>query len=528
MNEILFQIRREISGAWRFRWLALLAAWVICIVGWVGVFSLQDAYEARSKFYVETLSRLDRVMDGVRVRDDTERQVNLVRQVMLGRPMLEQVAKSTELDLRANSIVGKQGIVNGLQNKISLIGNNDPRNPSRGIYTIAYADVDREMAISVVDTLLNLFMEDVIRGKQTGSEETIEFLNSEIQKYETQLRAREQALADFKRQNVGLLPGDATGGYFDRLQREMDVFQDLQSQLRTAVSRRTALERALQGESPELDPGASGNGPAINEPRTDVERRIVDLESQLDNLLLRFTDKHPDVVSIREQLEQLYARRKSEIASLNANSDGIAVDADNPVYQHLQVSLNDVQVEVAGLESQIRERRSVIDDLESKVDEIPQIEAQLADLTRDYDQVKRTYDELRGLVEQENIALRQKEWDVVNFRLIDPPFATFEPTSPQRVLLLAMVLGAGLGGGAAIAWLIHLIRPVFFDARKLQDVIGLPVLGAVSMTWLDRNLAMRRAEMVSFLTVSAFLFASFGAVVLAREPAGELIRNVIG
>lgn len=527
MHEFLIQLRREISGTWRFRWWALATAWLVCAVGWIIVFSLSDTYEAQAKFYVETFSRLDRVMDSVNIRDDTDRQVNLVRQVMLGRPMLEQVAIKTELYLRAGDDAAKQMLIDALQAKISLVGNNSPRNPSRGIYDIAYSDVDRNMAIAVVDTLLTSFIEDVIRGEQAGSEETIDFLSSELKKYQSQLREREQALANFKREHVGLLPGAATGGYFDRLQREMDAVKTLESQYRTANSRKTALEEQLEGKNPYLTGVNSMTRLGIDEPRTDIERRIVDLESQLDTLLLRYTDRHPDVVSAREQLDQLYKRRQQELTRVG-DDGGLAVNADNPVYQQLHIYINEVEVELAGLESQIRQQRTTIAELKSKIDEIPQIEAQLADLTRDYDQVQGTYDDLRGLLEQENLSLRQKEWDVINFRLIDPPFAALEPTSPQREILLLMALVAGIGAGIGAAWLIHLLKPVIFDARKLQEIIGYPVLGAVSMTWEDRNIARRRAELGSFLAVSASLFVTFGVVILTRSPAGELVRSLIG
>ena len=527
MNELLIQLRREIIGAWRFRWWALTTAWLVCVIGWFSIYSMHDTYEAQATFHVETLSRLDRVMDGVRLKDDSTQQINLVRNVMLGRPMLEQVAEATDLHLRVTTEAQKQALLDRLQKNITLIGDSNPRNPSQGIYNISYSDVDRETAVTVVEALLDSFIEDVTQGDQTGSEETIEFLTSETEKYELQLRQREQALADFKREHVGLLPGDATGGYFERLQAEMDSVKLLQSDYRTVSSRKVALEGQLRGESPVIDAAPGSTGPAIDEPTTDLERRIVELDAELDSLLLRFTERHPDVVSTREQLDRLYQRRQTELAGM-AVDGGQNVISDNPVYQQLQISLNEVEVELAGIDSQIKEHQAKITDLRSKVNEVPQIEARLADLTRDYDQVKSTYDKLRALLEQENIALNQKKWDVVDVRLIDPPFAPADPTSPERVALLAMVLGGSLIVGAAIAALVHLLKPVVFDARKLEEVIGLPVLGSVRMTWLNRNLAQRRAELGSFLAASAFLFLAFGVVVLARNPAGELVRNLIG
>ena len=138
----------------------------------------------------------------------------------------------------------------------------------------------------------------------------------------------------------------------------------------------------------------------------------------------------------------------------NAGEGDTAMLANSPVYQQLSISLNEVDVEIAGLQSQLSRERAKIADLRARVDVIPAIEAQLTELTRDYDQVKETYDELRGLLEQEVISSRKQEAAVVNFRLIDPPYVGAVPVSPQRALMLLAILIVGLGAGAGVAWLI--------------------------------------------------------------------------
>lgn len=529
MDEILKLLRREIVGAWRFRWWAMAVAWSICVLGWLAIYTTPDIFEANARFFVETRSRLDRVIGAVVVQEQVGGQVNLVKQAMLGRPVLEKVASDSDLILRASTRLQRNDLISSLTQKIVITGSpgieRQPR-PTDGIYTIAFRDKDRSMSLAVVNSLLNEFMDDVVRGRQDSSEETIRFLQSEIEKYDTQLKDREEALADFKQENVGLLPGDG-GGYFNRLQEELDELAVVEAQLENAQSRRVALQAQLRGANPFL----AGDGEEFGSttvPRTDLDTRIAELETQLDELLLRFTERHPDVVSTREQVAQLVSRRDEQLEMMrNAGEDDTAMLANNPVYQQLSISLNEIDIEIAGLQSQVSRKRARIGELRARVDVIPAIEAQLTVLTRDYDQVKETYDELRGLLEQEIIASRKQEAAVVNFRLIDPPYVGTEPVSPQRALMLLAILIVGLGAGGGMAWLIHLLRPVFHDVEDLRESTGLPVLGAVSMTWIERHRAERRVELTSYIVAGGVLFAVFMAAFVFRDPGGALIRQLL-
>lgn len=538
MNDLIIFLRREIVGAWRYRWWAMGVAWSICVVGWLFVYSMQDVYEANAKFFVETRSRLDRVIGEVTTPDQVGDQVNLVKQAMLGRPVLEQVARETDLDLRASTAMGKNDLISSLQQKIVITGSpgmeRAPR-PTDGIYTIAFRDKDRAMSLAVVEALLNEFMVDVVRGRQDSSKETIEFLREEISKYSEQLKSREKALADFKQQNVGLLPSDS-GGYFNRLQDELTNLSGLEVQLENALSRKATLEAQLRGENPFVDEPGTATGSSAgaarvagNGPRTEFDTRIAELEAQLSELLLRFTDRHPDVISVQEQIDQLRSRRAARVEEMQQNGGTTtSAMANNPVHQQLQIALNEINVEVAGLRSQLSRDRARIADLRNKVDIIPAIEAQLTELTRDYDQVKSTYDELRTLLEQEVIASRKQEAAVVNFRLIDPPYVGNEPVSPIRSLFLFAVLVFALGTGGGIAWLLHMLNPVFHDVSNLRDITGLPVLGAVSMTWLDRHHAHRKVELSSFAVAGGMLVVTFVLALLAQEPGGLFIRQLVG
>ena len=103
MQDLIQSVWIELRGSWRYRWAAMITAWVVCLFGWMTVFSMADIYEARARVYVDADSRLADVMGQVGVAPGIGSRVFVVRQAMLGRPILERVARETDLDLRART-----------------------------------------------------------------------------------------------------------------------------------------------------------------------------------------------------------------------------------------------------------------------------------------------------------------------------------------------------------------------------------------------------------------------------------------
>ena len=103
-------------------------------------------------------------------------------------------------------------------------------------------------------------------------------------------------------------------------------------------------------------------------------------------LLLQFTERHPDVKAIDEQLVQLKKQRDADraaLASTNNGMEGVA-NATNPVYQSVQIALNEAGVAIAEFRGRVAQREATIKQLNEQINIIPRIEAEYAELTRDY------------------------------------------------------------------------------------------------------------------------------------------------
>jgi polysaccharide chain length determinant protein (PEP-CTERM system associated) len=533
MQDVFKTVLTEIQGAWRYRWYAMVVAWAVCLLGWLAVYLTPDLYEARSRFYVDTSSALAPFVRNLSVELDVDQQVNLVQQAIVGRDALLKVARETDLDINATTPDELEGLLEGLRNKIVVSGGARPGGSSRDRnrnYEISYRDTDRQRAVKVVQITLDTFIEDTLRKRRTGFESARGFLEQQIQQQEQRLAEAEQKLADFKRRNVGRLPSEQ-GSYIDGLQSEMTELQDLRSQESMLLSRRQQLTAQLSAEKQYVPSGAVVATPAGSRPASggDLDSRIRESEARLEELLLVYTPKHPEVIALQEALAQLRTRRREELTAMGVTGipEGGSLAA-NPVYEQIRVQRNQVDVELAALRGQITDRTRRIAEMQARVETMPEVEAELAQLTRDYEVLRARYGELLQQFETAKLSdvIGQKEQ--VEFSVLDPPAALAQPVAPARFPLLLGVLALGLGAGGALAVVMSRLNPVFDSLTTLREVTGLPVLGAISVTWLDQLVARRRADMLRVAAGGAALLVVFVVVVVARDVGSEFLKNLTG
>src|ERR1700723_3485829 len=254
MKQELDRALEEARSTWRFRWPALAAAAIACVIGWVVVFALPDRYEADARVFVDTRTALKPALQGLTTEQNVDAQINYVRQSLLEGPQLEKIAKTTGVLPGTLTDERSRGrILAMLSDSISLTVENagsqgDERSTAGTIYSFRYTDPNRDRALRVVSTLLNTFVEQTLGAKREGSEHAQAFLEAQIKDYEQRLSSAEDRLAAFKKKNVGLMPSEQ-GGFFTQLQNEVDAAKKAESDLSVAMSRREELAKQLHSDS---------------------------------------------------------------------------------------------------------------------------------------------------------------------------------------------------------------------------------------------------------------------------------------
>ena len=482
----------EVRGAWRFRWIALITAFIVALIGWAVVFALPDRYEADARVFVDTRTALRPALQGLTIDQNVDAQINYVRQSLLEGPQLERIAKDagvlppTVTDERARA-----RILNALSDRIvlgvfSAGTQGDERSTAGTIYTFHFTDGDRARSLRVVESLLNTFVEETLGGKREGSQQAQQFLETQIKDYEQRLSAAEDKLAAFKKKFVGLMPSDQ-GGYFAQLQKEVDDAKKAESDLSVAMSRRDELAKQLHSDSvvsaagstaTSGGRGAGGGGDTLS--------RIQETQAKLDELLLKYTDKHPDVIATRATLAELKQRRVAELANLrrgDASAIASSGAGNNPVYQSMQLELNKVDVDIAALRRELAQHQGTVADFRQRLNSAPQVEAEYQQLNRDYDVNKAQYTALLESYQKARLGERADNAGSVRFEIVLPPTSPLVPVWPRRMLLLALIWLAALGVGAAAAYGLHTIKPILSSVHSVNKLTAFPVLGVVSIAF---------------------------------------------
>ena len=531
MTPALDHVFDEIRGAWRFRWAALVVALAVAVAGWAIVFALPDRYAADARVFVDTRTALKPALQGLTTDQNVDAQINYVRQSLLEGPQLEKIARDTGVLPDATTDPRARGrILDRFSDRIALTVTNagsqgDERSTAGTIYSFHYIDSSRERSLHVVQTLLNTFVEQTLGGKREGSENAQKFLETQIKDYEQRLSAAEDKLAAFKKKNVGLMPSDQ-GGYFAQLQKEVDAAKKAETDLSIAMSRREELAKQLRSDSVVSTTGSSViSGVRGQGGGSDTLSRIQETQAKLDELRLKYTDKHPDVIATRATLDELKKRRVTELESLRrGDSSAVASSGagNNPVYQSMQLELNKVDVEIAALRREFAQHQGSVAELRQRLNSAPQVEAEYQQLNRDYDVNKAQYTALLASYQKARLGERADNAGSVRFEVALPPTSPVTPVWPRRTVWLAEIWLAALAVGAGVAYGLHTLRPIVSSARAINELTSFPVLGVVSAAFPRRERREFWRHLLSFSAATSCLLVLFVIVLVLNWSGARL------
>lgn len=530
MQEIVKRVMTQTLGALRFKGRGLFFAWVVCLLGWVGVSVMPNTYEARAVVYIDTATIIRPLLADLAVDTNVMSEVKMMTEVLLSRPLLERIVRETDLNSRAENEEQLENLINLVRRRI-LISGGFPRNSwsEENLFTIGFTDTDPDVVFDVVKSLLDVFVERSLGQNKKDSVDAQQFLGEQIDKYEQRLSEAERRLADFKKSNVGLMPSEGQD-YYQRYQEALVYLEQTNDEYNKVRRRRDTLQAQLEGEEPTF--GLLGS-PSDGSGGTDVENAQLEaLEAELALMRLDYTDKHPRVVNLRDRIDQLRIRDAAGTPAqpnytlstdlVNMNSLDL-----NPVYQSLKISIGEANAELSALTEQVTTAQEQEAYLRQMIDTMPEVEAQLARLNRDYDVNKAQHTALLKKLESARIS-DDAEFrnDEGKFRVIESPVVPVNPVSPHRPLFASIVLVAGIGFGGALTYLLNLINPVFNSIENLRESLQLPVLGAVSKFRSEKNEGIARKQNKKFaLGVGALVLLWVAVVVFA--PTVESFVDVL-
>ncbi|MDO9224547.1 MAG: Wzz/FepE/Etk N-terminal domain-containing protein [Pseudomonadota bacterium] len=502
MNLVLEQILGYARGIWSRRWLVLIIAWLVAVVSWAWIYSLENRYKAQARVYVDTQSLLKPLLGGMTLQPNLGQQVSMMTRTMVSRPNLEKLARMTDLDLRAKTPQQQEALYNGLAAKIALSGGGD------NLYSIAYVDSNPDLAKRVVQALLTIFTESSLGGTRQDLSKSQKFIDDQLQGYQEKLLAKEKEMAEFKRRNIDNMQV-STGGFYVQYNQVSSALEEAKRELEEASNRKKQLQQQLEDQEETLVMAAP-----VTPTTTALDARIAALQMQIDNLRLKYTDLHPEITRTKNLIARLLEQKKQEEVATTKQTQE-SVKAQNPIYQQLTIAIAEAGANVATLNTRVAQLTKKQNQLYRSVDTVPQLENEYNLMERDHGIYQKSFSTL--LDRRETAVMTgevQTKTDSVEFRVIDPPRVDGKPVWPNRPFLVTVAPFGGIALGAVLAFLLGQLRPTVLSRRQLIELTDLPLLGAVTMIQTDGARSRARKFNYVFFAATGALFVVYLAQIV--------------
>jgi succinoglycan biosynthesis transport protein ExoP len=403
---------------------------------------------------------------------DPAERVRALTQQLYSRAVLERVAREEGLTA---SMPLEQAI--GEIRADTTVTPGEPLTKNAGkvgidTFVISYLDRTPERSQRVANKLAQVFVEESQRSREARAERSSEFLATQLRESQDRLSSIEERLRQKKEAYMGRLPEQREAN----LQMVASLSQRLESTtnaLRGEQDRLTMIERQIEG----MRQGTSDIAPMRPEiGPTTVQGRVALLQRQLAEARTMYTDKHPEVQRLQQELADARDELKRGAGQGNDRDDLLRTD---PTYQALQADRSQARLRVAALQRDTSAMRAQIVQYQQRVEAAPMVEQELASLTREYELEKTNYAQLSERHKEALVAedLERKQGNE-RFSLLYSAALPDSPVSPNRprVMLMAVALGLFLGVGLAAGR--ELLDRSVHDARSLAQ-FDVPVLAEI-------------------------------------------------
>ncbi|MES9830705.1 MAG: lipopolysaccharide biosynthesis protein [Candidatus Thiodiazotropha sp. DIVDIV] len=383
----------------------------------------------------------------------------------------------------------------------------DPRSGRPTSATIAfmlsYMNKNPRVAQKVTNELVSLYLDENLKRRTQSAKETSSFLGAEANKLNTEISKLENLLASFKEKHINTLPElqQLNVQLMERSERELS---DTDQQIRNLEERKIYLQSELAQLSPTSDMYNSRGNRVMG-----AEDRLKSLQTEYIALSTRYTDDHPTIIKILDEINAL----KKELNNLSGNTSAVT-RSDNPAYLQLETQFKAAESELSSLIETRTEIKIKIKEFEERLMQSPQVEREYRNLTRDYDNALSKYRELKSKqLEAEMAQSLERERKGERFSLLEPPQIPEQPDKPNRLAILILGLLFSISGGFANVIIRESMDQTVYGSKGIIEVTKAPPLAVIPYIEIDKDIQKRTAN-GKYLVTGVMSFAVLILVVI--------------
>src|SRR6267154_4574899 len=467
------------------------------IVGWVW----PKGYTASTSILVDERTIIQPLMAGAAVATDALDRSKNAREVIFGRRIMDLVLEYGGWLQTQPSVEERALLIDDIKKRtfVNTVGKN--------ILRIEYRDVDPERAFRVTEKFAELFMQESIAAKAAESGAAFAFIEKQTQDYQDKLARTEEELKELRSSTLDVRAGNDTEvtTRLNDLNKRIDAAMQ---ELREAEVKEASLERQVSGE-------AESTADIFREGQYRV--RIAELQSKLDTLRLSYRDTHPDIVQVKQQIQDLTDALNAQRQQPEKTKRRDESVVNNPVYQQLRREQSQNQGTIEALQVRIAELQRQLQGEIGRGKRMHSGDARLAELTRDYQINRDIYQDLLRRRENARVSMNlDNDRQGLTFKIQEPVSLPQAPVGPR---FLHFVLG-GILLGVVIPIGVLCLRLQFDPRIRIGSAIAVahkvPIITVVPHLWSPRELKSLRWELALLTLVVVTTVAASAAVSAIR------------
>ena len=488
-----------IDIVFRRRWYILTPLFLALIFGIYYAFTAPRIYEATTLVMVAPQQVPKEFVRSV-VTDDAESMLSIISQQLTSRTDLERIVDDFNLVPKNRPDILIEDVIEAIKQKIKIKVNRDKLGTDT--FSVSYQSTSPKRAMEITNALASNFIEANLTERESQAAGTNTFLEGELETVRKRLLEKEDELKEYRQQFMGELP--------EQLGSNLSVLQGLQNQL----TAKEASLRDLKNRLAEAENQAATSSDGITDPND-----VGSLKRKLADLLMRYTENHPDVTRLKNRIEEL---EKLPVGGKTGQTTSSPFSRKKSELWRDQSAL---EIQIAQLQSQIRI-------YQMRVELTPKREQELISLKRDYDNMDNLYKSLlkRKLESEISISMERKQKGEM-YRVIDRAQMPKRPIEPdlKRIFMLTMAVGFGLGCGLAL--LLEFLDSSYRRPEKVEEDFKIPVIATIPAIYTVKTVFKKRIDMglcSLFALIILVLIGTFSFLTLwGGDQAMDMFKNYV-
>jgi polysaccharide chain length determinant protein (PEP-CTERM system associated) len=444
-----------------------------------------EVYEASSTVFIER-NVINSMIKDITINPSLEDRLNVLSYSMKSRSLITRVLEDLDIAVEAETPEEINKLINNLQeNTVIKIDTNRSRGNTMNIFVVSFRGDDPIFARDYVNTLVRRYIEDNLSAKRDEAYEANRFLSDQINYFKGNLDEIESGIVDFRKER-GIFIATDERNVVEEIKVAQYKLDEIENKKKELHAKKRLIEKQIKKEYPDM---------------------MISLQGRLNELLLKYTENHPEVISMMSRIAALKKMSKNSTVNVH-DSQRDEADATllNPLYHKSREELANTELELAGLKAKEGNIMKQLDAKKAYLRSIPHEKKKLADMEGERNIYRGIYEKLILRLGQSEVSKQMELQDkAATFRIVDPAVLNNKPISPDRVKIILLGILAGFTGGMGAVLFSDKTDNSIRSLEVLKS-IGLPVLAVIpTVETLTEASRRRKREIALYAAAGLYM-----------------------